>query len=203
MTKLCPRGKAAAKRKFKVYPSAYANAYASKICAGKIKDPSGTKRKDWGPKKAKDGIFAKVKNKIGPVQVSPSVTKQSSVEGKIKSDVTSGGLGIGTKYGNLNLRKTDTTESMKGFKDYRTKDKSLSYDKRFKTGKNSYLDLTLNKGKSKSSSGYKTKTKGATITFTKTFSSGGYNGSYIKGEINGKKISNKSLVNYYGKMIDV
>ena len=55
MTKLCPRGKAAAKRKFKVYPSAYANAYASKICAGKIKDPSGTKRKDWGPKKAKKG----------------------------------------------------------------------------------------------------------------------------------------------------
>jgi len=52
MTKLCARGKAAAKRKFKVYPSAYANAYASKICAGKIKDPSGTKRKDWGPKKA-------------------------------------------------------------------------------------------------------------------------------------------------------
>ena len=53
MTKLCPRGKSAAKRKFKVYPSAYANAYASKICAGKIKDPSGTKRKDFrGPKPA-------------------------------------------------------------------------------------------------------------------------------------------------------
>ena len=46
MTKLCPRGKSAAKRKFKVYPSAYANAYASKICAGKIKDPSGVKRND-------------------------------------------------------------------------------------------------------------------------------------------------------------
>ena len=55
MTKLCARGKAAAKRKFKVYPSAYANAYASKICAGKIKDPSGTKRKDWGPKKMNKG----------------------------------------------------------------------------------------------------------------------------------------------------
>jgi hypothetical protein len=53
MTKLCARGKSAAKRKFKVYPSAYANAYASKICAGKIKDPSGTKRKDFkGPKPA-------------------------------------------------------------------------------------------------------------------------------------------------------
>ncbi len=58
MTKLCPRGKAAAKRKFKVYPSAYANAYASKICAGKIKDPSGVKRKDFkGPKKAMGGVI--------------------------------------------------------------------------------------------------------------------------------------------------
>ena len=47
MTKLCPRGKAAAKRKFKVYPSAYANAYASNICAGNIKVPSGVKSKDF------------------------------------------------------------------------------------------------------------------------------------------------------------
>ena len=47
MTKLCERGKRAAKKKFKVYPSAYSNAYASKICAGKIKDPSGVKRKDF------------------------------------------------------------------------------------------------------------------------------------------------------------
>ena len=61
MTKLCARGKAAAKRKFRVYPSAYANAYASKICAGKIKDPSGMKRKDWGPKGKKIGGEAKVK----------------------------------------------------------------------------------------------------------------------------------------------
>ena len=57
MTKLCARGKSAAKRKFKVYPSAYANAYASKICAGKAKDPSGLKRKDWGPKKANEGVM--------------------------------------------------------------------------------------------------------------------------------------------------
>ena len=58
MTKLCPRGKAAAKRKFKVYPSAYANAYASRICAGKIKDPSGVKRKDFkGPKRAMGGMI--------------------------------------------------------------------------------------------------------------------------------------------------
>ena len=56
MTKLCPRGKAAAKRKFKVYPSAYANAYASKICAGKIKDPSGVKRKDFKGRKRAMGV---------------------------------------------------------------------------------------------------------------------------------------------------
>ena len=40
MAKLCARGKAAAKRKFKVYPSAYANMYASAVCSGKIK-PGG------------------------------------------------------------------------------------------------------------------------------------------------------------------
>ena len=44
MTKLCARGKSAAKRKFKVYPSAYANAYAVKVCKGQVKGPDGTKR---------------------------------------------------------------------------------------------------------------------------------------------------------------
>jgi len=65
MTKLCPRGKAAAKRKFKVYPSAYANAYASKICAGKIKDPSGVKRKDFRGRKPGfiGGLFKKDESK--------------------------------------------------------------------------------------------------------------------------------------------
>ena len=43
MAKLCAKGKAAAKRKFKVYPSAYANMYASGVCSGKIK-PGGKKK---------------------------------------------------------------------------------------------------------------------------------------------------------------
>ena len=47
MAKLCPKGKAAAKRKFKVYPSAYANMYASGVCSGKIK-PGGKKNKKAG-----------------------------------------------------------------------------------------------------------------------------------------------------------
>ena len=43
MAKLCARGKAAAKGKFKVYPSAYANAYGVKVCKGQVK--AGGKRK--------------------------------------------------------------------------------------------------------------------------------------------------------------
>ena len=89
MTKLCPRGKAAAKRKFKVYPSAYANAYASKICAGKIKDPSGVKRKDFRGSKAKGGRIGysdgtpRIMNKprtrgpvAGPGSAPPAMTKE-------------------------------------------------------------------------------------------------------------------------------
>ena len=44
MGKLCAKGKAAAKRKFDVYPSAYANMYASGVCSGKI-TPGGKKNK--------------------------------------------------------------------------------------------------------------------------------------------------------------
>ena len=47
MGKVCPGGKAAAKRKFDVYPSAYANMYASAVCSGKIK-PGGKKKASGG-----------------------------------------------------------------------------------------------------------------------------------------------------------
>ena len=52
MAKLCPKGKAAAKRKFDVYPSAYANMYASAVCSGKVK-PGGKKKKKTTTKKRK------------------------------------------------------------------------------------------------------------------------------------------------------
>jgi len=85
MTKLCPRGKAAAKRKFKVYPSAYANAYASKICAGKIKDPSGVKRKDFrGPKPA--GA------KKGAMMIIIGVGKKKKVQKKMGGGMTAGSM---------------------------------------------------------------------------------------------------------------
>lgn len=43
-TKLCARGKSAAKAKFKVYPSAYANGYAVQVCKGSIKGLDGKKQ---------------------------------------------------------------------------------------------------------------------------------------------------------------
>ena len=44
MTKLCARGIAAAKRKYKVYPSAYANGYAVQVCKGMKPDAAGKKK---------------------------------------------------------------------------------------------------------------------------------------------------------------
>ncbi len=48
MGKLCAKGKAAAKRKFKVYPSAYANMYASSICSGKTVEGGRKNKKASG-----------------------------------------------------------------------------------------------------------------------------------------------------------
>jgi hypothetical protein len=42
-TPLCARGKAAAKAKYDVYPSAYANGHAIQVCKGKIKGLDGKK----------------------------------------------------------------------------------------------------------------------------------------------------------------
>ena len=43
-TKLCARGKSAAKAKFDVYPSAYANGYAVQVCKGRMPGLDGKKR---------------------------------------------------------------------------------------------------------------------------------------------------------------
>jgi len=67
MAKLCPKGKAAAKRKFKVYPSAYANMYASGVCSGKIKPGGRKKAMDGGmmrPGYASGGKIAKGCGKV-------------------------------------------------------------------------------------------------------------------------------------------
>ena len=43
-TKLCARGKSAAKAKYEVYPSAYSNGYAVQVCKGKQPGLDGKKR---------------------------------------------------------------------------------------------------------------------------------------------------------------
>ena len=77
MAKLCPRGKAAAKRKFKVYPSAYANMYASKVCKGKV-SPTITSVK---PSK---NIKKFEKHKQDVAKSTEKFTKGLTEEGKIK-----------------------------------------------------------------------------------------------------------------------
>jgi hypothetical protein len=83
MAKLCAKGKAAAKRKFDVYPSAYANMYASAVCSGKVK-PGGKKPQ----KKANGGIIKGCADFSGDAR--PKMAKGGSVSqqrktGKIKT----------------------------------------------------------------------------------------------------------------------
>ena len=72
MGKLCAKGKAAAKRKFKVYPSAYANMYASSICSGKTVE--GGKKKN---KKAAGGMIES--NKLSQQRKAVSNYKQGGI----------------------------------------------------------------------------------------------------------------------------
>ena len=121
MTKLCPRGKAAAKRKFRVYPSAYANAYASKICAGKIKDPSGVKRKDFrGRKPAAEGgdMNDKKKKKENLIELTKqrNQAKQKALEQMKKElDMKAGGRVMRANGGSMdNKRDVRKVEQMIG-----------------------------------------------------------------------------------------
>ena len=68
MAKLCPKGKAAAKRKFKVYPSAYANMYASKVCKGKVRSS------------AKDGGFMRGSRAKGQIPETLQKAKSRTIK---------------------------------------------------------------------------------------------------------------------------
>ena len=77
MGKLCPRGKAAAKRKFKVYPSAYANMYASAVCSGKV-TPGGRKGKANGGIMSAGANLDKRKRVITKAKTSLSQQRKST-----------------------------------------------------------------------------------------------------------------------------
>jgi len=128
MTKLCARGKSAAKRKFKVYPSAYANAYASKICAGKAKDPSGVKRKDWGPKKAKVGMAV-------------TAGSQSAMGRLEKSGMTKAKEGLSVRpYNSRDKKQKKITDKQNPISEYDRKTKKLKY-----TAANKGTEIKINK----------------------------------------------------------
>ena len=63
MGKLCARGIAAAKRRYKVYPSAYANGYAFQVCKGTMPDNKGKKKTASGYTKGKRKTTRKKRGK--------------------------------------------------------------------------------------------------------------------------------------------
>ena len=140
MTKLCPRGKAAAKRKFKVYPSAYANAYASKICAGKIKDPSGTKRKDFrGPKPAAKGAMmtAGGESAMGRIQKARMMSGGFGIFSKKKNNETNKESNVSKKKKRLKELKEEVSKMRKGGK--------LTFDEKFKMQEKGLTDKKTGK----------------------------------------------------------
>ena len=87
MTKLCPRGKAAAKRKFKVYPSAYANGWMVqeyKRMGGKYKGKDGGEV-TLDPKKSdldNDGKLSRYERKRGTA-IAKSMAKKMNMGGTV------------------------------------------------------------------------------------------------------------------------
>ena len=117
----------------------------------------------------------KDKSIFGPVAVTPSITKQSSMDGTTKIDEEGAGLNIDTKYGNFNLSKSKNTQSYSGdSKSYSSKYKGVSYDKEFKTGSDSKISVSANVGKTEDPFGKKGTTKGGRLSYTKNFNEGGF-----------------------------
>ena len=96
--KLCPRGKAAARRKFKVYPSAYANMYASAVCSGKV-TPGGRKNEAYERlgsllTEKRKGVMPKMKMGVhksregGLTQAGVAAYRRANPGSKLKTAVT-------------------------------------------------------------------------------------------------------------------
>ena len=188
MTKLCARGKAAAKRKFKVYPSAYANAYASKICAGKAKDPSGVRRKDWGPKKMQSGgsagSGAASSSGVRRLKMSEEQKKKQKKKMPKARDMAMGNKNI-VYVGDPFIVDGKKFDPAKKFpKTYMRPEGAKTYSK------GSIIDHAKThrpRMTTETDDEYKKRTE--------------YNGSYIKSEIGGKKVSNKSYEDYYKDLL--
>ena len=105
------------------------------------------------------------------IDIAPYIIKQSSQEGKFKSDDSGFGADIYSKYGNFGISKNKNKQSFDGGNELETTSKNLTYGKNFKIGDSSSLTLEGNYGKSKNKF-RKSDTKGGKLTFTKSFSKG-------------------------------
>jgi len=105
------------------------------------------------------------------IDVSPYIIKQSSQDGKFKSDDSGFGADVYSKYGNFGVSKTKNTQTYDGKNKVTTKSKNLTYGKNFKVGDSSSITLEGNYGKSKNQFS-RSDTKGGKITLTKSFSKG-------------------------------
>ena len=106
------------------------------------------------------------------IDVAPYIIKQSSTEGKFKSEDSGLGLDIYSKYGNIGVSKNKNKQSFNGGDELETKSKNITYGKNFKVGDSSSITLEGNYGKSKNKYSDNT-TKGGKVTFRKSFNQGG------------------------------
>ena len=129
--KLCAKGKAAAKRKFDVYPSAYANMYGSAVCSGKVK-PGGKKKKISSTKtEGKKGTMPKMKIGVhksragGLTQKGVEAYRAANPGSKLKTAVTTkpSKLKKGSKAAN---RRKSFCSRMGGMKKRLTSKKTAS-----------------------------------------------------------------------------
>ena len=105
------------------------------------------------------------------IDIAPYIIKQSSQEGKFKSDDSGFGADIYSKYGNFGISKNKNKQSFDGGNELETTSKNLTYGKNFKIGDSSSLTLEGNYGQSKNKF-RKSDTKGGKLTFKKSFSKG-------------------------------
>jgi len=106
------------------------------------------------------------------IDLAPYIIKQSSTEGKFKSEDSGFGADVYSKYGNFGISKNKNKQSFDGGNELETTSKNLTYGKNFKVGDSTNLTVEANYGKSKNKFS-KSDTKGGKVTLIKSFSRGG------------------------------
>lgn len=124
--KLCARGKAAAKRKFRVYPSAYANLYGSAVCSGKV-TPGGKKKNESSETYQDMGML--IAEMMGLVK---NVVKAAAKTKAVRSVAQKVGQKV-VDSGNKKIKDAETGEAS-GQSPDKVRDTAMSGHRRLKVG---------------------------------------------------------------------